>query len=79
MNQNLNLGNPNYNNMMIPNNNHQMNMNQMNMNQMNMNNINLNNNLNYNNQFQEVEDKEENVGDIIPICKEEKEERKEII
>jgi hypothetical protein len=79
MNQNLNLGNPNYNNMMIPNNNHLMNMNQMNMNQMNTNNINLNYNFNYNNQFQEVEDKEENVGDIIPICKEEKEERKEII
>ena len=28
---------------------------------------------------QEVEDEEENVGDIIPICKEEKEKRKEII
>ena len=73
--------NPNMDMNMIPNNNNQMNMNQMNMNQMNMNNINLNDNLNYNNQFQEDEDedKEENVGDIIPICKEEKEERKEII
>ena len=39
-----------------------------------------NNNVNVNNQSQqEVEDEEENVGDIIPICKEEKEKRKEII
>lgn len=68
---------------MVPNNNYQMNMNQMNMNEMNMNMnnyINLNNNFNVNNQSQqEVEDEEENVGDIIPICKEEKEKRKEII